>query len=117
LLANRASEAETETVAVAGPFCESGDLLTQAVDLPVALPGDTLAVPVAGAYHLSMASNYNGALKPTVVFIDGDEARVVQQRETFEDLVRRDKTDSYSWFAAGRCYTNKHTQTHCLSGD
>lgn len=90
LLANRANEAATETVAIAGPFCESGDVLIQAVDLPVAVPGDLLAVPVAGAYQLSMGSNYNAALRPAVVFIDGAEVKLVQRRETFEDLVARD---------------------------
>ncbi len=90
LLANRAGEPETETVAVAGPFCESGDVLIQAVKLPVATPGDILAVPTAGAYQLAMSSNYNGARKPAVIFIDGDEVTLVQRRETFEDLVRRD---------------------------
>lgn len=91
LLANRAAKPETETVAVAGPFCESGDVLIQSVTLPVAAPGDILAVPVAGAYQLSMASNYNAALKPAVIFIDGDEIKLVQRRESFEDLVRRDE--------------------------
>lgn len=90
LLANRANEAETETVAIAGPFCESGDVLIQAVDLPIAVPGDLLAVPVAGAYQLSMSSNYNAARRPAVVFIDGNEVKLVQRRETFEDLVVRD---------------------------
>ncbi|GAB4417355.1 MAG: diaminopimelate decarboxylase [Anaerolineae bacterium] len=93
LLANRAGEAETETVAIAGPFCESGDVLIQAVDLPLAAPGDILAVPVAGAYQLSMGSNYNAALRPAVVFIEGEEVRLVQRRETFEDLVMRDRVD------------------------
>lgn len=93
LLANRAGEAETETVAIAGPFCESGDVLIQAVDLPLAAPGDLLAVPVAGAYQLSMSSNYNAALRPAVVFVDGKEVKLVQRRETFEDLVARDVVD------------------------
>lgn len=93
LLANRAGEAETETVAIAGPFCESGDVLIRSVDLPVAAPGDILAVPVAGAYQLSMSSNYNAALRPAVVFIEGEEVRLVQRRETFEDLVMRDVID------------------------
>jgi diaminopimelate decarboxylase len=90
LLANRAGEAETEMVAVAGPFCESGDVLIQAVDLPVAVPGDVLAVPVAGAYQLSMSSNYNAALRPAVIFIEGEDVKLVQRREIFEDLVARD---------------------------
>jgi diaminopimelate decarboxylase len=90
LLANRAQEPEVETVAIAGPFCESGDVMIQAVALPVARPGDLLAVPVAGAYHLAMGSNYNAALKPAVIFIDGDEVKLVQRRETLEELIRRD---------------------------
>jgi diaminopimelate decarboxylase len=90
LLANRANEPETETVVVAGPFCESGDILIEAVNLPVAEPGDVLAVPVSGAYQLSMSSNYNAALRPAVVFVEDDKARLVQRRETFEDLIRRD---------------------------
>jgi diaminopimelate decarboxylase len=52
--------------------------------------GDVLAVPVCGAYHLAMSSNYNGALRPAVVFVNDGRARLVQRRETFEDLVRRD---------------------------
>jgi len=90
VLANRAAEAESESVAIAGPFCESGDVLIQAVDLPPAQPGDLLAVPVAGAYQLAMSSNYNGFRKPAVVFIDGEAVRLVQRRQSFEDLVGRD---------------------------
>jgi diaminopimelate decarboxylase len=90
LLANRALEPEVETVAIAGPFCESGDVMIQAVTLPVVQPGDILAVPVAGAYHLAMGSNYNAALRPAVIFIEEAEVRLVQRRETLEDLVRRD---------------------------
>jgi diaminopimelate decarboxylase len=90
LLANRAMAEERETVAIAGPFCESGDVLIQAVDLPIAAPGDLLAIPVSGAYQLSMGSNYNAALRPAVVFIEEGEARLVQRREELADLVRRD---------------------------
>jgi diaminopimelate decarboxylase len=90
VLANRTTEAATETVSIAGPFCESGDILIDEVDLPPATPGDVLAVPVAGAYQLSMGSNYNGARRPAVLFVDGDNVRLVQRRETFEDLLRLD---------------------------
>jgi diaminopimelate decarboxylase len=90
VLANKANQPALETVAVAGPFCESGDVLIQAVELPMAEPGDVLAVPVAGAYQLSMSSNYNAALRPAVVFIGPDGAQLVQRREMFEDLIRRD---------------------------
>ena len=90
VLANRANGAETEIVAIAGPSCESSDILIEAVGLPVAAPGDILAVPVAGAYQLSMSSNYNAALRPAVVFIEREEVRLAQRREIFEDLIARD---------------------------
>lgn len=90
VLANRAIEPETETVAVAGSYCESGDILIDEVELPPARPDDVLAIPVAGAYQLSMSSNYNAALRPAVVFVEGHGAKLVQRRETVADLVRRD---------------------------
>lgn len=90
LLANRAHEPETETVSVVGPHCESGDILIQAVDLPLTQPDDILAIPVAGAYQLSMGSNYNAALRPAVLFIDKDEVKLVQRRERLDDLIQRD---------------------------
>ncbi len=91
ILANRAGEPETETVRVAGPFCESGDVLIEEVNLPRAVPGDVLATPVAGAYQLTMGSNYNAALKPAVVFIEENSVRLAQRRETLADLVQRDQ--------------------------
>jgi diaminopimelate decarboxylase len=90
LLANRAAEPETETVTIAGPFCESGDILIESVDLPPAAAGDILAVPVAGAYQLSMSSNYNAARRPAVLFIEEGQVRLVQRRETFDDLAARE---------------------------
>ncbi len=90
LLANRAAEPETETVTIAGPFCESGDILIESVKLPPAAAGDILAVPVAGAYQLSMSSNYNAARRPAVLFIEGGQVRLVQRRESFDDLAARE---------------------------
>ena len=51
---------------IAGKYCESGDILIRDAELPRLWAGDILAIPVAGAYCLSMASNYNGSLKPAV---------------------------------------------------
>lgn len=84
---------ETRPVTIAGKFCESGDVLINEVELPEMHPGDLLAIPVAGAYSLAMASNYNMALRPAVVFVASGSARLVQRRETFEDLVLRDVMD------------------------
>jgi len=64
-----------------GKFCESGDFLITAAPLPDVQRGDYLAMPVAGAYHLSMASNYNLAMRPAALWLDGDTVTVLQSRE------------------------------------
>ncbi len=79
-----------ETVTIAGKFCESGDVLIRDVSLPHPHPGDLLAMPMAGAYTLSMASNYNLAPRPAVVLVSDGHARLMQRRETYADLARRD---------------------------
>lgn len=91
LLANCRGTAEHARVHVAGPYCETGDVLIYDLELPRLQPGDLLAVPVSGAYQLSMASNYNGALRPAVVWVEAGQARLVQRRETVADLLRRDE--------------------------
>jgi diaminopimelate decarboxylase len=58
--------------------------------MPEMAAGEYVAIPVSGAYHLSMGSNYNGALKPAVLWLDQGEARLIQSRENPEDLFRRD---------------------------
>ncbi|MXM65911.1 diaminopimelate decarboxylase [Streptomyces sp. HUCO-GS316] len=73
-----------------GRHCESGDLLSADVPLRDPRPGDVIAVPVTGAYCYSLANNYNGALRPPVVFCRDGEARAVVRRETYDDLRRRD---------------------------
>lgn len=73
-----------------GPYCESGDVLIESLPLPDLQPGELLAVPVSGAYHLSMASNYNGALKPAVVWLQQGRAHLIQKRQQLDDLVCRD---------------------------
>lgn len=88
------SEGARRPVTIAGKFCESGDVLIDRVDLPEMQPGDLLAIPVAGAYSLAMASNYNMALRPAVVFVADGQHRLVQRRETFEDLVAREVEES-----------------------
>jgi diaminopimelate decarboxylase len=90
LLANCADQPPTETVTIAGKFCESGDLLIRDLTLPHAEPGDLLAVPVSGAYNLAMSSNYNLALRPAAVWLEAGTARPILRRETYEDLLRRE---------------------------
>jgi diaminopimelate decarboxylase len=74
-----------------GPFCESGDILIEDLPMPDIQPGELVAVPVSGAYHLSMGSNYNGARKPAVLWLENGKARMVLRRETLADLIHRDE--------------------------
>ena len=93
LLANRAHgeiQAEDDRVHIAGRYCESGDVLLRDITLPRARPGDLLAVAVAGAYTLSMASNYNLTPRPALALVGDGRAKLIQRRETYEDLVARD---------------------------
>lgn len=83
-----AGDGTVEVVDVAGPVCESGDVLARGVRLPSVRPGDLLAVLDAGAYGFSMASSYNSRPRPPEVMADHGELRVVRRRESFDDLVR-----------------------------
>jgi diaminopimelate decarboxylase len=76
---------------LAGPYCESGDILIKNLLMPDIQVGELIAVPVSGAYQLSMGSNYNGARKPAVIWLDGAGARLILRRETLEDLINRDE--------------------------
>jgi diaminopimelate decarboxylase len=81
-----------ETVTIAGRYCESTDVLVRDCPMPQLNAGDILAVPAAGAYTLSMASNYNAGLRPAVVFVHDGIARLVRRRETVDDLLRCEVT-------------------------
>ena len=74
VVANKMLDNETNKVTIAGKFCESGDVLIKDIDLPPIASGDIIAIPSCGAYCLSMASNYNAALKPAVVLVKEDKA-------------------------------------------
>jgi diaminopimelate decarboxylase len=79
-----------ESCVVVGRHCESGDQLIDSVALQNPIVGDVLAIPVTGAYCLTMANNYNGALRIPIVFASQGAPRLVLRRETYEDLLRRD---------------------------
>ena len=90
LIANRAAAAGTVECRIAGKHCESGDEIVHHANLPDPARGDIVAVPVTGAYGHSMANNYNGALRPPVVFVEAGEAWEVVRRETYDDLLVRE---------------------------
>jgi diaminopimelate decarboxylase len=79
-----------ERVHIAGPFCESGDVLIEDLLMPRVEEEELIAVPMSGAYQLSMSSNYNGAQRPAVLWMEVGQARLVQRRETVADLLQRD---------------------------
>ena len=92
--ASRQSDA-TEDVVVAGNLCESGDVFTRSAagevetrTIGAVRVGDLLAFRDAGAYGFSMASHYNARLLPPEVMVDGGQATLIRERQTFEDLVR-----------------------------
>ncbi len=90
VIATRPDAKTVQTVAVAGRCCESGDVLIWEARLPESKPGDLLATFSTGAYTYSMAGNYNRFPRPAVVLAGGGRARVVVERETYDDLVRKD---------------------------
>ncbi|MEU5582447.1 diaminopimelate decarboxylase [Streptomyces huasconensis] len=90
-LVGRPATADPEPVTVVGRHCEAGDVLADDVRLPGDVrPGDLLAVPVAGAYHLSMASGYNLVGRPPVIAVADGHARLLVRRESLEDFRGRD---------------------------
>lgn len=90
VVVNRADDEPTETVTIAGKYCESGDILVKDARIPPVVPGDVIALPTSGAYCLTMASNYNMALKPAVVAVRDGAARLIRRRETYADLMATD---------------------------
>jgi len=90
-LANRHSLAAKQVVTVAGRHCEAGDEIARDIELPADVhPGDLLAVACSGAYHHSMASNYNMVGRPPLVAANNGRARELVRRETIADLLARD---------------------------
>ena len=87
VVANKANAEPSETVTIAGKYCESGDLLAQGVSLPVIESGDLLAIPVSGAYCPSMASNYNLNPRPPMVLANDGNSRLIRRRESYQDLM------------------------------
>ncbi|MGW1654464.1 diaminopimelate decarboxylase [Streptomyces atratus] len=90
-LIGRRSTAEPCTATVVGRHCEAGDVLAADVAMPGDIrPGDLVAIPVAGAYHLSMASSYNAVGRPPVVAVHDGRARLLVRRESLADINSRD---------------------------
>ncbi len=89
-IANKADESRSEIVTLCGKHCESGDAVVVDMPLQRADIGDIVCVFGTGAYCSTMASNYNGQVRPAVVFVRDGNARVTTRRETYQDLLARD---------------------------
>jgi len=80
----------SEEVSIGGQYCESGDVLVEDLMMPKIDEGELLAIPVSGAYQISMASNYNGACRPAVLWLEKGRARLIVRRETPAEVCQRD---------------------------
>jgi diaminopimelate decarboxylase len=87
----RRANAKTVTADVVGPVCESGDFFAREREMPQPQPGDLLAVMSAGAYGFVMSSNYNSRPRSPEILVDGADAHLIRERDTFEDLIRGEK--------------------------
>ena len=80
------SEVDMETYDIAGPVCETGDVLAKDRNLRI-VPNDYLAFMDVGAYGSVMSSNYNSRLKPQEILVSKDAVKVIKKKESFEDLI------------------------------
>jgi diaminopimelate decarboxylase len=90
LVANKALEAESGIITIAGKLCESGDILVRDVSLAPVHPGDIIAIPVCGAYSIPMSSNYNAVPRPAIVMAKEGRGHLIRRRETYQDLMDLD---------------------------
>jgi diaminopimelate decarboxylase len=91
LVANKLSDQEEDVYDVAGPICESGDILAKDRRLPKMREGDLLAVLNAGAYGYSMSSQYNSRPRAAEILVKGKEYALIRERESFNDLMTYQK--------------------------
>ena len=85
------SRAEAKRYEVVGPVCETGDFLGHDRELAVET-GDLLSVMSAGAYGMSMSSNYNTRPRAAEIMVDQDKTYVIRQRETIDQLIASEQT-------------------------
>ncbi len=85
-----ASNDTLETWEIVGPVCESGDFLGRSRKLALK-EGDLLAIRSAGAYGMSMSSNYNTRPRAAEIMADGADAQVIRQRESIAELYANEK--------------------------
>jgi diaminopimelate decarboxylase len=80
-----------QTVDVVGPICESSDFIAKDRVMPLPQEGDILAVMGAGAYGMSMSSNYNSRPRAAEIMVSGSKKKLITDRETWVDLVKNER--------------------------
>lgn len=96
VVADKADIIGDRTYSIAGKCCESGDILIKDISLPELNEGDILAVLTTGAYHYSMASNYNRNAVPPVVAVKNGKSAYMVKPQTYEDMARNDVLPEFS---------------------
>lgn len=86
IMANKADQKGVEEVTIAGPICETGDILAADRLMPTPEAGDLIAVLDCGAYGFAMSSQYNGRGRSPEVMVKGDRAELIRRGETLDDL-------------------------------
>jgi len=81
----RPSTAQPKRYEIVGPVCETGDFLARDRELPLD-EGDLLAIMSAGAYGMTMSSNYNSRARAAEVMVDGEAVHLIRERERVEQL-------------------------------
>lgn len=87
-IANRVNNGEKYVYDVVGKYCESGDIIARNIILGKVKDKDIIVTYSTGAYCYSMSSNYNGSLRPAVIFVNNDKIQEAIRRETYEDLAK-----------------------------
>ncbi|AGK61738.1 diaminopimelate decarboxylase [Archaeoglobus sulfaticallidus PM70-1] len=90
-VANKLNRKNEEVYTIAGPICESGDILAEDRKLPVVEKGDLIAVYDAGAYGFVMSSQYNGRPRCAEVLAKDGEFYIIREREDIADIVGKQK--------------------------
>jgi diaminopimelate decarboxylase len=89
--AEKAAKGKLELYDIVGPICESADFIGKDRHLPHLDSGDLIAARSAGAYGFAMSSNYNSRPRAAEVMVSGTKHRLIRERETWEDLVAKER--------------------------
>lgn len=80
-----------ETTDIVGPICETGDFFARDREMPQVEAGEAIAILDAGAYGMSISSNYNTRGRPAEVLVEDKKAKLIRQRESFKDQIRMEE--------------------------